>query len=89
MGTEHFIVQIKTDDIYKDIIEDVKTRFATSNYELDKPLPKGKYLKIIRLMKDELVGKIRTKFVALRAKTYRSLIDNGSEDKKSKIHKKC
>ena len=38
-----FIVYIKTDNIYKDITEDVDTRFDTSNYELDKPLPKGKY----------------------------------------------
>ena len=30
------IVHIKTDDIYKDIVED------TSNYELDRPSPKGK-----------------------------------------------
>ena len=29
-----FIVYIKADDIYKDIVEDVETRFATSNYEL-------------------------------------------------------
>ena len=36
-----FIVYIKTDDIYKDIAEDVETRFDTSNYELDRPLPKG------------------------------------------------
>ena len=27
-----FIVYIKTDDIYKDIAEDVETRFDTSNY---------------------------------------------------------
>ena len=40
-----FIVYIKTDNIYKDITEDVDTRFDTSNYELDKPLPKGKYKK--------------------------------------------
>ena len=32
----------KTDDIFKDIREDVETRFDTSNYELDTPLPKGK-----------------------------------------------
>ena len=32
----------KKDDIYKDIEEDVKTRFDTSNYELDRPLSKGK-----------------------------------------------
>ena len=32
----------KTDDIYKDIAEDVWTRFDTSNYELEGPLPKGK-----------------------------------------------
>ena len=31
---------IKTDDIRKDISEVVETRFDTSNYALDKPLPK-------------------------------------------------
>ena len=40
MDTDSFIVYIKTDDIYKDIAEDVKTRFDTSNYEIDKPIPK-------------------------------------------------
>ena len=40
MDTDSFIVYIKTDDIYKDIAEDVETRFYTSNYELDGPLPK-------------------------------------------------
>ena len=40
--TGSFIVYIKTDDIYKSIAEDVKTRFDTSNYELDGPLPKVK-----------------------------------------------
>ena len=32
-------------------------------------------------MKNKLGGKIMTKFVALRAKSYRYLIDYGSEDK--------
>ena len=40
-------------------------------------------------MKDELGGKIMTKFVGLRAKTYSCLIDDGSEDKKAKGTKKC
>ena len=40
-------------------------------------------------MKDELGGKIMTKFVGLRAKTYSYLIDNGSKDKKAKGSKKC
>ena len=42
MDTDSFRVCIKTDDIYKDIAEDVETRFDTSNYELDRSLPKGK-----------------------------------------------
>ena len=42
MDTNSFIVHIKTDNIYKDIAEDVETRFGTSNFELDRPLPKGK-----------------------------------------------
>ena len=64
--TDSFIVYIKTDDIYKDIAEDVETRFDTSNYELERPLPKGKNKKVIALMKDELGGKILTKFVELK-----------------------
>ena len=29
-------------NIYKNIAKDVETRFDSSNYELDRPLPKGK-----------------------------------------------
>ena len=56
-------------DIYKDIAENIETRFDTSNYELDRPLSKGKNKKVIGSMKDELDGKIMTKFVGFRAKT--------------------
>ena len=31
MKTDNFIVSIKTSDIYKDIAEDVETRYVTSN----------------------------------------------------------
>ena len=68
MDTDSFIVYIKTDDVYKDIAEDVETRFDTSNWEWDGPLPKGKNKKVVGLMNDELGGKIMTKFVGIRAK---------------------
>ena len=42
MDTDCFIVYKRTDDIYKDIAEDLKRRFDTSNYELDRPSPKEK-----------------------------------------------
>ena len=48
------IVYTKTDDIYKDIAEDVERRFDASNYELNRPFPKGKNKKVIGLIKDEL-----------------------------------
>ena len=51
MHTESFIAYIKTDDIYKDTAEDVETTFDTSNYELDRPLPKGKNKKSTWLIK--------------------------------------
>ena len=38
-------------------------------------------------MKDELEGKIMTKFVVLRAETYSYLIDGGSEVEKQKAQK--
>ena len=69
MGTDSFTVYIKTDDIYENIAEDVETRFDTSNYELERPLPKEKNQKVIELMKDELGGKVMKKFVGQRAET--------------------
>ena len=84
MDTDSFIVDIKTDYINKYIAEDVEARFDTSNYELDRPLPKGENKKVIGLMKDEISEKIMTKFVELTAKIYIYLIDDGSEDKKAK-----
>ena len=40
-------------------------------------------------MKDELSGKIITKFVGLRAEPYSYLIDDSGEDKKARYTKKC
>ena len=37
MDKDSFIVQIRTNNVYKDIAEDVETRFGSSNYELDIP----------------------------------------------------
>ena len=73
-----FIVYMKTEDIYKDIEEDIETRFDTSRYELYRPLPKGQNKQAIVLMKDELGRKVMIKFAGLRAKTYSYLIDDGS-----------
>ena len=89
MDTDSFIMNIKTNDFYKDISNDVENRFDTSNYEVNRPLPTGKNKKVIGLMKDELGGKIITESVTLRPKTYSFLTDDGKEDKKAKGTKKC
>ena len=89
MDTDSFVIHIKINDFYKDIASDVKNRFDTSNYEVNRPLPTGKNKKVIGLMKDELGRKIITKFVTLRPKTYSFLTDDGKEDKKAKGTKKC
>ena len=69
MDTDSLIMNIKTKDFYKDTAQDVEERFDTSNYDVDRPLPKGRNKKVIGLMKDELGGGIITEFVALRPKT--------------------
>ena len=46
-GYRQFHCIRKTDDIYKDISEDAESRFETSNYELDRPLPKENNKKVI------------------------------------------
>ena len=89
MDTDSFVMNIKTEDFYKDITNDVDKRSDTSNYEVNRPLPTGKNKKVIGLMKDELGGKIITEFITLRPKGYTYLTDDGKEDKKAKGTKKC
>ena len=77
MDAETFIVQTKTDDIYKDIAEDVETWLNTSDYELDRPFHKH-----------DLGEEIMKEF-ALRVKIYSYVSDNNDEDKKARSKKKC
>ena len=84
-GYRQFHFSCKTDDVYKDIAKDVDT----SNFEIDRPLPKGKNEKNIGLMKDELGEQNIKEFVELRAKTYSYLQESNDEDKKTKGTKKC
>ena len=88
MDRDSFIVHVKTDNIYKTVAEDVETRFDTSNFELDRAVPKGKKKDDIELMKDELGRKIMKELFGLRAKTYSYLKDNTDEDKKAKVTKR-
>ena len=89
MDTDSFIMNIKTNDFYKDISDDVDNRFDTSNYEVKRPLLMGENKKVIGLMKDEQGGEIITEFVTLRPKTYSYLTDDSKEDKKAKGKKMC
>ena len=83
MDPDSLIMNIKTNDFYKDMANDVDKRFDTSNYEVNRPLPTGKNKKV------EFGGKIITEFVTLRPKTYSYSTDDGKEDKKAKGTKKC
>ena len=89
MDTDSLIMNIKIKDFYRDIAQNVEERFDTSNYGVDRPLPKGKNKKVIDLMKDELDGGIITEFVALRPKAYLYMTDEIIEMKKAKGTKKC
>ena len=71
------------------IAEDVKTRFDTLNFEIDRPLPKGKNKKVTGLMKDDLDRQVIKEFVGLRAKICSYLKGNNDKDKKAKDTKKC
>ena len=88
MGTDSLVYNIKIEDFYKDITEDVEKRFDTSGYEPDRPLSIGKNKKVIGLMKDELGSKIMKEFVSLRPKMYSYRVGK-EEPKKCKRIKKC
>ena len=90
MDTDSFILQIHTDDYFKDISNDVIEWFDTSNFDKNDIRPLK--IEVIKKVKDELGGKILTEFVALRAKTYAYIHINNDkleEHKKAKRTKKC
>ena len=101
MDTDSLIYNIKTEDFYTDIADDVPARFDTSGYcpngyyvpgttaQSHRPLSIGLNKKVIGLMKDELGGAIMTEFIALRPKLYSYKKLDGAEDKKCKRIKKC
>ena len=64
----HENMDLDIKDVYSDNSKDVEIRFDTSNYELDRLLTKEKNKKVIRLIKDELGGKLMTEFLVLRHK---------------------
>ena len=86
MDTDSFVMDIKTDDFYIDISNDVYKWFDTSNYDKNdnRPLEIGKNKKVIGKFKDELGGKIMNEFCALRAKTYSFKLDDDTENKRAK-----
>ena len=89
MDSDSFITHVKTEDLYKDIADDVEKRFDTSTYEFNRLFPAGKNKKVIGLMKDELGGKIMTEFVALRPKTYSYLMKVIKRKLKFNDYKDC
>ena len=89
--TNSFIINIKTENFFEDISNDVERWFDTSNYDKNdkRPFSIGKNKNVPGLFKDELGGKIIKEFCALKAKTYMYLTDDGGDHKKAKGTKKC
>ena len=89
--TDSFIIDIKTEEFFQDISNDVEKWFGTSNHDKNDKISLliGKNKKVPSLFKDELGGKIITEFVALRPKAYAILDDYGNDYKKAKGTRKC
>ena len=68
MDTDCLIYNIKTENFYADIMDDISTRFDTSGHCPNRPLPIGLNKKAIGLMKDELGGAIMTEIHSTKTK---------------------
>ena len=82
--TDSLAYEIKTEDFYTDIADDIKKRFDTSEYPKDHPsgIVIGVNKKVLGMFKDEASGKQIEEFVGLRSKLYSYRM--AGED-----HKKC
>ena len=88
--TDSLIYLIKTDDFYKDIKNDIRDKFDTSDYPPNHKsgILTGVNKKVIGKFKDEVAGKQITHFVGLRPKLYSYKVEDEAELKKCKGTKK-
>ena len=88
--TDSLMFQIYTDDFYKDISYDIKSKFDTSDYPPDHPsgILTGVNKKVIGMFKDEVAGRQITHFVGLRPKLYSFKIEGVQDVRKCKGIKK-
>ena len=82
--TDSFIIYIKTEEVYKVLQMMLKKYLIHQIMKLIDQYKKGQNKKLIGLMKDELEGKILTKFAALRPNIYFYLMDDGNNNTKAK-----
>ena len=88
--TDSLMYEITTDDFYKDISKDIKTKFDTSDYppNHESGILTGANKKVIGMFKDEVAGKQITEFVGLRPKLYSFKVEGEKANKKCKGIKK-
>ena len=88
--TDSLMYEINTEDFYKDIKDDIKTRFDTSDYPQghESGILTGVNKKVIGLFKDEVAGRQITHFVGLKPKLYSFKIEESNTSKKCKGIKK-
>ena len=88
--TDSLMYEIQTEDFYKDISQDVKHMFDTSDYPSNHPsgIPSGLNKKVLGMFKDEVNGETIDKFIGLRAKLYSYKMFEGEENKRCKGIKK-
>ena len=88
--TDSLMYEIRTEDFYKDISQDIEFKFDTSDYPKDHPsgILTGVNKKVIGMFKDEVAGNQLTHFVGLRPKLYCFKVEGDKTTKKCKGMKK-
>ena len=80
---DSLIYEIETNDVYEDFYKD-KDLFHFSDYPQDSKFLDPVNKKVTNKMKDEVKGKIISKFIGLKSKTYSLIAIDGGEIKKAK-----
>ena len=88
--TDSLMYEIRTEDFYKDISQDIEAKFDTSDYPKDHSsgILTGVNKKVMGMFKDEVAANQLTHFVGLRPKLYCFKVEGDKTTKKCKGMKK-